>query len=108
MTVNITSDNFKKEVLESKLPVVLDMYASWCGPCQQIAPVFEELAKELSAKCKLGKVNIDEERSLAIEYSVSSVPTFIFIKEGKVVGKETGYMTKEDLKSKIDKLLLEL
>ena len=105
MVIDVTGDNFKKEVLESKIPVILDVFANWCGPCQQIAPVFEELAKEMSAKCKFGKVNIDEERSLAIEHSVSSVPTFVFVKDGKVVGKETGYMTKEDLKAKIEKLL---
>ena len=105
MAEMITSENFEKEVMESDIPVVIDVFATWCGPCQQVAPLFDELAKELAAKYKLMKVNIDEERDLAIKYNVSSIPTFIFIKGGEVVGKETGYMSKEDLKAKIEELL---
>ncbi|MCK4650677.1 thioredoxin [Candidatus Babeliales bacterium] len=102
MTVIINSENFEKEIKESTLPIVIDIFATWCGPCQQVGPIFEELAKELSNKYKFAKLNIDEERDLAIQYSVSSVPTFIFIKKGKVVGREQGYMDKETLKSKIE------
>lgn len=101
----ITSENFEQEVLQSEIPVVIDVYATWCGPCQQMAPIFEELAKELAGKYKLVKINIDEERDLAIKYNVSSIPTFIFIKGGEVIGKEMGYMNKEDLKAKIEELL---
>ena len=105
MSIIITSHNFDEEVTKSSLPVVIDVFASWCGPCQQIAPIFDELSKELADKYKFGKINIDEERDLAIKYSVSSIPTFIFIKGGQVVGKTTGFMTKDDLKDKIESLL---
>lgn len=104
MALTITSQNFEKEVLQSSVPVIIDVYATWCGPCQQVAPIFDELAKELGNKYKLVKINIDEERDLAINYNVSSIPTFIFIKNGEVVGKEMGYMSKEDLKAKIEEL----
>ena len=104
MAIVITSENFEKEVLKSNIPVVIDVFANWCGPCQQVAPIFDELAKELGDKYKLVKINIDEERDLAINYNVSSIPTFIFIKGGEVVGKEMGYMSKEDLKAKIEEI----
>lgn len=105
MALFITSANVEKEVLQSPIPVVIDVFAQWCGPCQQVAPIFEELSKELAGKYKLAKINIDEERELAIKYNVSSIPTFIFVKDGKVVGTEMGYMSKEDLKAKITKHL---
>ncbi|MFC1894712.1 thioredoxin [Candidatus Dependentiae bacterium] len=105
MAVIITSKNFDDEVTKSDKPVIIDVYATWCGPCQMIAPIFDELEKELSYQYKFAKINIDEEREIAIEQNVSSVPTFIFIKNGKVVGKETGYMDKESFKSKIEGFL---
>jgi len=101
----VTAENFDAEVLKSELPVVVDFYAEWCGPCQKLTPVFDELSKELANKFKLVKVNIDEQRDLAINYNVSSIPTILFIKNGEVKGKETGYMSKEDLKAKINELL---
>ena len=102
MAVDVTNDNFSKEIEESSLPVVIDVYATWCGPCQQMMPVFDEISKELSNKYKFAKLNIDEAREIAMQYNVSSVPTFIFIKDGKVAGKETGYMSREILKGKIE------
>ena len=101
----ITSENFEQEILKSEIPVVIDFFAEWCGPCQQVAPIFSELAKELAGKYKLVKINIDNERDLAIKYNVSTIPTFVFIKNGEVAGKETGYMSKEDLSKKITELL---
>lgn len=101
MAILINNSNFDEEIVKSKIPVLIDVFATWCGPCKQMMPVFEELSKELAGKCKLVKLNIDEERDLAIQYNVSSIPTFIFIKDGKMVGKETGSMSKETLKSKI-------
>ena len=102
MTTEITSANVDQEVKKSNLPVVIDAYASWCGPCQQLSPVFDELATELKDKYKLVKLDIDNDRDLAVSYNVSSVPTLIFIKGGNVVGKETGFMSKEVLKEKIE------
>lgn len=100
----INSQNFDQEVLKSVLPVVIDVFAEWCGPCQMIAPIFDELSKELAGKYKLVKLNIDEERDLAIKYNISSIPTFIFIKNGEVLEKQTGFMNKQTLKTKIESL----
>ncbi len=105
MALEITSANFEEEVNNSKLPVMIDMFAPWCGPCKQMLPVVDELAKELASKYKIVKINIDDERDLAVQYNVSSIPTFVFIKEGKMVGKETGSMSKDVLKEKIENLL---
>ena len=81
MVTSITKDNIQSEVNESKLPVIIDIYASWCGPCQYMLPIFEELAKEMEGKIKFVKLNVDEARDLSIQYGVTSVPTFIFIKD---------------------------
>ena len=104
MALTVNSQNFEEKVLKSELPVVIDVFATWCGPCQQVAPIFDELAKELEGTYTLVKINIDEERDLAIKYNVSSIPTFLFINKGEVVGKEMGYMSKEDLKAKIEEM----
>ncbi len=105
MTINITNENFSTEIAQAKQSVVIDVYATWCGPCQQMMPIFDEISKELSEKYKFAKLNIDEAREIAIQYNISSVPTFIFIKDGKVVGKETGYMSKDILTGKIKNIL---
>lgn len=101
MALQLTRDNVEQEVAHSKLPVVVDVYATWCGPCQQMMPIFDELEKELAGKVKFCKLNVDEARDLSIHYGVTSVPTFIFIKNNEVKHKETGYMPKEDLKERI-------
>jgi len=100
--IAITEQNHKKEIEESTKPVILDIYAPWCGPCQHMMPIVDELEKELSDLYKFAKINVDEARELSIKYGVSSVPTFVFIKDNEVKGKETGYMSKNDLKAKID------
>lgn len=105
MSQMITTENFEHEVLKSVLPVVVDVFASWCGPCRAMLPSFEELATELESKYKFVKLNIDEERDLAVQYRVSSIPTFLFFKDGKIVGKETGAMSKEALHAKIEDYL---
>jgi thioredoxin 1 len=104
MPTLITKENYDKEVTSSKRPVIIDVYADWCGPCQQMTPIFDELEKELSDYAFV-KLNVDESRELAIQFGVTSIPSFVFMKNGKVMGKETGYMNKNDLKKKITELL---
>jgi thioredoxin 1 len=102
MAVEINAQNFDQEILKANKPAIIDVYASWCGPCRMVSPIFEELSNELKASYTFGKINIDNERDLAIQFNVSSVPTFLFINNGSLVGKESGYMNKETLKSKIE------
>ncbi len=105
MAIAITKENFNKEVAESTMPIVMDVYASWCGPCQQMTPHFEALEKELKDSYKFVKLNVDEARDISIKYGVTSVPTFIFIHNNQVKGKVTGYMSKADLKARIEEYL---
>jgi thioredoxin 1 len=103
MAISITPQNFEAEIVQATKPIILDVYATWCGPCQQMMPVIEELEQELGGKYKFVKLNVDEAREISIRYSVTSVPTFIFIQNNVVKGKETGYMSKEALQEAIEK-----
>lgn len=105
MAVSITQQNFEQEIAQSTKPIILDIYATWCGPCQQMTPIIEELEEEMGATYKFAKLNVDDAREISIRYGVTSVPTFIFIKDNVVKGKETGYMSKEMLTEKIETLL---
>lgn len=100
--MKITNDNFKSEVLESDIPVLLDFWAEWCGPCRMLSTVVEEVAAEREGKIKVGKVNVDEEILLANEFGVSSIPTVVILKGGKSVAKTVGYMPKAELDAFID------
>lgn len=102
MEVNLNKENFEKEVLESDKTVLVDFWATWCGPCQMIAPVVEDIAKD--GKVKVGKVNVDDEQELAIEYGVMSIPTLIFFKNGKKVKEVVGFYSKSELTEIIDTL----
>jgi thioredoxin 1 len=96
MIITMTKQN-QPEVEMSKKPVVIDVFATWCGPCMEMKPIFEELAAKHANQYTFVELNVDESRDLAIHYGVTSVPTFIFMKDGKVQGKKTGYMSGEDL-----------
>ena len=95
--ITITKSNFESEVLNSPIPVVVDFWATWCGPCRQIAPAIAELAEEYDGKVKVGKVNVDDEPELASQFKIVSIPTIVVVKEGKISAKAVGYMTKERL-----------
>lgn len=91
----ITDENFDKEVLKLSLPVLVDFWAPWCGPCQMAGPVIEELAKEFEGKVKIGKMNVDENSQTPSQYGIMSIPTVIFFKDGKEFGRKIGFEGKE-------------
>ena len=99
----ITKENFEAEVLKEEKPVVLDFWASWCGPCMMLKPIFEELSTEMP-DVKFCKLDVDEERELAIGYGIESIPTLLFFRGGKVVNKLVGYREKDALRAEIEAL----
>ena len=102
MPISINKDNFESDIKQAKLPVVIDVFATWCGPCQQMKPIFAELEKEFEGKCIFAALNVDEARDISILFGVTSVPTFVFYNEGEMHSKDTGYMSKEALKARIE------
>ncbi|MDT8336703.1 MAG: thioredoxin [Candidatus Izemoplasmatales bacterium] len=101
MPVKVTTETFKKEVLESDIPVIVDFWAQWCRPCLMLAPVLEEIATDLAGKVKVAKVNVDEEGYLANQFRVSSIPTVYLFEKGQVKNQVVGLMRKEDLLKKL-------
>ncbi len=105
--VKLSSENFQEEVMGSSLPVLVDFYAEWCGPCKMISPVIDELAKAYEGKIKVAKLDIDQAGDIASSHGVMSIPTIIFFKNGKKVEEKTGALDKEQLEELIQKVIAE-
>lgn len=105
MEYKFTQQNFDAEVLQSDIPVLVDFYADWCGPCKMMAPVVEKLAEEFDGKVKVGKINVDEEPELAQKYRVVSIPTFLILKDGEVKETSVGAMSAAQLTEKVKQVL---
>ncbi len=100
--LEITNDNFESEVLKSDLPVLVDFWAEWCGPCKMIAPIVDEISGELEGKLKVSKLNIDDSQELAVKFNVMSIPTLLIFKNGEPVEAIVGAMSKDQLLDKIN------
>jgi thioredoxin 1 len=105
MALTLTEANFQSEVIDSELPVLVDFWAEWCGPCKMIGPVLDQVATDLEGVAKVGKVNVDDARELATKYNVRSIPLLLFFKNGEVKDQIVGAsVTKEQLKAKLQAL----
>ncbi len=102
--LNITSENYEEEVMQSDRPVLMDFYADWCGPCKMMSPVIDEIANEMDS-IKVGKINVDENQDLAMEYGVMSIPTIILIKNGEAKKVFVGVRDKSEILNAIDEVI---
>ena len=104
LIVALTQENFAQQVLQSPVPVLVDFWAEWCGPCKMIAPLLDELADEYDGKVRIGKVNIDEQQALAAEYGIRAIPTLLLFDKGQVADQIVGARSKRDFKNSLDRV----
>ena len=104
-TVEFTESNFDQEVLKSGVPVIVDMWAAWCGPCRMVAPIVEELAGTYQGKIKVGKLNVDDHPMVAGQFKIMNIPTLLFFKSGQEVDRIVGVVPKEELSRRIDRVI---
>lgn len=100
--ITITNENYNDEVINSPVPVLLDFWATWCGPCRMLSPIVDEIANEVEGKAKVGKINVDEQPELAQQFGIMSIPTLVFMKDGKMVAKEVGVRSKQAILDKLN------
>ena len=103
--ITLTDDNFETEVVQSDQPVLVDFWASWCGPCRMVAPIVEELVSEYEGRAKVGKLDVDAAQKTAGEYGIRSIPTLLIFKDGKVADQVIGEVPKTQITEKLDKIL---
>ncbi len=106
--IELNEINFEQEVLKANMPVLVDFWAAWCGPCKMIAPIVDEIAGEYESKLKIGKVDVDNNQQIAMQYGIRSIPTLLVFKNGKVVEQIVGAAPKKSLIEKLSKHLIEL
>lgn len=95
--ITVNNENFEKEVLQSRMPVLLDFWATWCGPCRMMSPVVDDIAESMNTSIKVGKINVDECSELAQKYNVMSIPTFVVLKNGEETGRTVGVQSRDEL-----------
>lgn len=100
--IKLTKNNFTEEVINSDKPVLVDFWASWCGPCMMLAPVIEEIAEDYADEVKVGKVNVDEEPELSAQFGIESIPTLLLFRNGSIENKMVGYRPKNDIEAMLD------
>ncbi len=105
MALNVSEKEFDEQVLQSKVPVLVDFWAPWCGPCISMAPIIEQVASDFNGRAKVCKVNVDESQALAGQFRIMSIPTLLFFKDGEVKGQLVGYTAKNVLSKKLEDLL---
>jgi thioredoxin 1 len=103
--LTLTETNFAEEVLRSPVPVLVDFWAEWCGPCKMIAPILDEIAQEYDGRLKIGKINIDDQQALATQYGIRAIPTLLVFKTGEVADQIVGLRSKRDLKASLDRVV---
>lgn len=104
MAIHFTDENFNQEVLSSEIPVLVDFYADWCGPCKMLAPTIETLAQEYEGKVKVGKLNVDNAPDTAANYGIMSIPTLLYFKNGEIVNKSIGVVSKAEIEAVLNSL----